>query len=242
MKKNTNMATSRGKKRERFSHEAEKTKPALPRIAIVVAAVVVVVGGGAYYALSRPPASGAATPILEPVALAPSSAASATETSDVPAGTTPTDAPVEATQSAVPAEPTAAPAVAAVAATHGHDPYPQVLAVDGVIRLPTATYADRVARHYTYMNGNKPIEFFVMQSPDGVIRAAFNACDVCYLGKKGYVQEGDEMVCVNCGNRFPSDKINDVKGGCNPAPLKRTVVEDMLVIKVSDIEKGATFF
>ena len=30
------------------------------------------------------------------------------------------------------------------------------------------------------------------------------------------------MVCLNCDQRFPTDKVNVVKGGCNPAPLKRS--------------------
>ena len=30
------------------------------------------------------------------------------------------------------------------------------------------------------------------------------------------------MVCNNCGQKFSSDLINEIKGGCNPAPLERT--------------------
>ncbi|MEM3554980.1 MAG: Fe-S-containing protein, partial [Candidatus Micrarchaeaceae archaeon] len=60
--------------------------------------------------------------------------------------------------------------------------------------------------------------------------AAFNACDVCYPARKGYHQEGDVMVCNNCGRRFPTNQINIVRGGCNPAPLERAVDGDTLVI------------
>ncbi len=81
-----------------------------------------------------------------------------------------------------------------------------------------------------------------MKSSDGVMRAAFDACDVCFREKKGYRQEGDVMVCNNCGQRFPSTKINVLKGGCNPAPLGRTVQGDSLVINASDIEQGGWYF
>ena len=135
---------------------------------------------------------------------------------------------------------------APLAATHGHDPYPQVMAENGVVRLPAADFADGQARHYTYMDGEQPIEFFVVQSADGLIRAAFNACDVCYLAKRGYRQQGDTMVCVNCGLAFPTDRINEEKGGCNPAPLRREMAEDggaqVVVIAVADILEGARFF
>jgi len=54
-----------------------------------------------------------------------------------------------------------------------------------------------------------------VKSADGMIRAAFDACDVCFRGKKGYVQRGDIMICAKCGMKFRTDKINEVKGGCN---------------------------
>lgn len=128
------------------------------------------------------------------------------------------------------------------AATVGHAAYPAVTAADGVVRLPLSTFDDGKAHFYTYMNNAQPIEFFVLKSSDGVVRAAFNACDVCFAAKKGYHQEGDEMVCNNCGNRFPSAQINEVKGGCNPSPLTRTVDGDTLVIQVNDLVGGLGFF
>jgi uncharacterized membrane protein len=60
--------------------------------------------------------------------------------------------------------------------------------------------------------------------------------------KKGYHQEGDELVCNNCGSRFPSNQVNDVQGGCNPAPLQREVQGDRILIKVTDLEAGSKYF
>jgi len=128
------------------------------------------------------------------------------------------------------------------AATIGHDPYPLAVAEDGLVRLPLSTFDDYKAHHYTYMHEGRPIEFFVLKSKDGVVRAAFNACDVCFGSKKGYTQDGDHMVCNNCGRRFPADQINVVQGGCNPSPLQRTVEGDSLVIQVDDIVAGLGYF
>jgi uncharacterized membrane protein len=113
---------------------------------------------------------------------------------------------------------------------------------DGTYRLPAAFFDDGVARTYTHEANGKTIQFFVLKSSDGVIRAAFNACDVCYLDKKGYRQEGDEMVCNACCQRFPSELINEVRGGCNPSPLERTIEGDDVVIRVDDILAGANYF
>src|SRR3990170_2174876 len=86
------------------------------------------------------------------------------------------------------------------------------------------------------------VHFFVMRSSDGVYRAAYDACDVCFRSNRGYRQEGDLMVCNNCGQAFPSVKVNEVKGGCNPAPLNRTVDGDSLVIRKVDLADGKWYF
>jgi uncharacterized membrane protein len=75
-----------------------------------------------------------------------------------------------------------------------------------------------------------------------VIRAAFDTCDVCYPEKKGYRQEGDFMVCNNCDQKFRTDLINVVKGGCNPAPLQRELQGDQVVIRLAALEEGSWYF
>jgi len=106
-----------------------------------------------------------------------------------------------------------------------------------------ATFNDGAPKYYSYdAPSGKKVKFFVLKSSDGVVRAAFDACDVCFQSKKGYRQEGNFMVCNNCGQRFVSTKINEIRGGCNPAPLDRTVAGDKLVIAVADILTGARYF
>jgi len=36
--------------------------------------------------------------------------------------------------------------------------------------------------------------------------------------------------------------VNEVKGGCNPAPLERQVQGDKVLLKVADILTGKTYF
>ena len=115
-----------------------------------------------------------------------------------------------------------------------------VSGTNGLVTLPLPDTSQ--ARFYAYEAGPTAVRFFVLRSSDGVIRAALDACDVCYGAKLGYRQEGDEMVCNNCGTRFPSVLVNEVQGGCNPSPLNRTIGADGITITVSDLEAGARLF
>lgn len=112
----------------------------------------------------------------------------------------------------------------------------------GKIEIPLADVNDGKAHYYQYDSGGTAVKFFVVKSKDGTIRAAFDACDVCFASKKGYTQDGDFMICNNCGRRFHSNRINVVEGGCNPAPLNREIVGNHLVIKVEDVVPGSRFF
>ena len=99
------------------------------------------------------------------------------------------------------------------------------------------------ARFYDYQTASgKTVRFFAMRSSDGVYRAALDACDVCFAGKQGYSQDGDDMVCNKCGNRFHSAQINEVRGGCNPVGLERKVAGDQLRISARELEAGASYF
>jgi uncharacterized membrane protein len=111
------------------------------------------------------------------------------------------------------------------------------------IVYPVKDFQNGDARFYSYPAGNGvTIKYFLLKSSDGVIRAAFDACDVCFEAGKGYTQKGDFMVCNNCGRRFASVRVNEVQGGCNPAPLTREIKGDKVVLQVKDILEGKRYF
>jgi len=111
------------------------------------------------------------------------------------------------------------------------------------VSYPVSQFSDGRARHFEYKTSDGiTVKYFILKSSDGVIRAAFDACDVCWPAGKGYYQDGDHMVCVNCGRRFASIRVNEVKGGCNPAPLRRSVKGDQLILQVNDILEGRRYF
>jgi uncharacterized membrane protein len=109
--------------------------------------------------------------------------------------------------------------------------------------LTVSTFDDGQARFYTYVTAaQRTVRFFVMKSADGVLRAAFDACDVCFREKRGYRQAGDLMVCNNCEQTFPSNGINVLQGGCNPVPLERSVSNGQVVLPAQALALGAVYF
>ena len=111
------------------------------------------------------------------------------------------------------------------------------------IRIPLSEINSGQAKFFDHtLANNQSVRFFVVKSSDGVYRAALDACDTCFHAKKGYRQQGDDMVCNNCGLHFPSADVNDKSGGCNPVGVPRTVEGDYLVIKRSDLEGSGRYF
>lgn len=114
---------------------------------------------------------------------------------------------------------------------------------DGVVRIPLADVSDGRARFYEYRaSSGKTLRFFVIKSSDGVYRAAADACDVCYRDKKGYHQEGDDMVCNKCGRHFPSKDVNVITGSCNPDGVPRSIEGNNLLIAAADLDSRAVMF
>lgn len=78
----------------------------------------------------------------------------------------------------------------------------------------------QTAKFYPYNLDGTDMEIIAVKATDGSIRTALNTCQVCYDSGRGYyVQDGDYLVCQNCGNRFHIDQIEQIKGGCNPVPI-----------------------
>ncbi len=122
-------------------------------------------------------------------------------------------------------------------------PATEIQPTNAAFVFPESSFQDGKARHFQYKaSPNLWIRFFVVKSVDGNIRAAFDACDVCFSAKKGYVQQGPNMVCINCGLKFRTDKVNEVRGGCNPSPLNRKIQNGQVMISLQDVMSGARFF
>lgn len=100
--------------------------------------------------------------------------------------------------------------------------------------IPKSEVTEKV-KFYPYKVGKTAMEVMAVKASDGTIRTALNTCQVCNGSPRAYYeQEGNVVVCQNCGNQFAMDMIEKERGGCNPIPiLKENKVEDDANITVS---------
>ncbi|MDR3048559.1 MAG: DUF2318 domain-containing protein [Elusimicrobiota bacterium] len=90
------------------------------------------------------------------------------------------------------------------------------------------------------------LEVIAVKAPDGSIRTAFNTCQVCYGSGRGYYkQQGNFLICQNCGNRFRMNQVETRSGGCNPIPIfadNKKIVGKNIVISKEFLKKSKNIF
>ncbi|WP_312496840.1 DUF2318 domain-containing protein [Anaerosporobacter sp.] len=90
------------------------------------------------------------------------------------------------------------------------------------------------------------LEVVAVKASDGTIRTAFNTCQICYGSGRGYYkQNGDVLICQNCGNQFAMDHVEVESGGCNPWPIfdkDKTVDDDNITISYDFLKESTGIF
>jgi uncharacterized membrane protein len=120
--------------------------------------------------------------------------------------------------------------------------YTSLKAENGDVQVPLTALQGGAASYFVYNAGGKDIKFLVLKANDGTVRVALDACQACYHAKLGYRQNGDTLVCNNCGMGFKSTDVGHITGGCSPIPLKNSQDGKTLVVKAKDLEEGAKYF
>lgn len=117
--------------------------------------------------------------------------------------------------------------------------------IDSDIVIPVSEITE-TAKFYPAEIDGIDLEVLAVKAQDGSIRTAFNTCQVCYSSGRGYyVQEGDVLVCQNCGNRFAMNEVEVTKGGCNPVPITeefKIVSDDTITISKDVLVEAEVVF
>lgn len=115
----------------------------------------------------------------------------------------------------------------------------------GDLVIPVNEISNTASFYPVTADGTK-MEVLAVKAPDGTIRTAFNTCQICYGSGKGYYkQDGDLLVCQNCGNRFSMDLVEVEAGGCNPWPIfdkDKTVTDESITIPSDFLKESEQIF
>ena len=91
--------------------------------------------------------------------------------------------------------------------------------VDTELVIPVSELSETIRIYPVTVDGLQ-MEVLAAKDSDGTVRTAFNTCQVCNGSRKAYfAEEGDHVVCQNCGNSFGREDVGVLSGGCNPYPI-----------------------
>ena len=119
------------------------------------------------------------------------------------------------------------------------------MTTEGDLIINKSEVSDKVS-FYPYKDGDTYMEIMAVKATDGTVRTALNTCQVCFDSGRGYYeQQGDTVVCQNCGNIFNIDDIEKIKNGCNPIPImeeNKTEDAESIMIAKSFLSENKEYF
>jgi high-affinity iron transporter len=104
------------------------------------------------------------------------------------------------------------------------------------VRIPLTELADPNLHYYSAEANGTAIRFLVVHR-NGDYATALDGCQIC--GWSGYRQEGQNVICRNCGAAIYIPSIGE-SGGCNPVALKSRVEGGEVVVDLSSLAGAAS--
>ena len=110
-------------------------------------------------------------------------------------------------------------------------------AQDNLVRIPLSELTDSSLHFYTADVDGSVIRFLVIHKLNGDYAVALDACQIC--GPAGYRQEGQSVICRNCGAAIYVPSIGQ-SGGCNPISVKSRVEGGEVIVDLSALGEAAS--
>jgi len=112
-----------------------------------------------------------------------------------------------------------------------------------VVRISRAEVEDGKVHFYTYSAGGTNVDFLVRTDGQGALNVHLDACYSCYQYRRGYIVEGDDLVCIACRLEYPiANEVWDFIGACAPIPIHSSIDATNVVIQRSMLIKAARYF
>jgi high-affinity iron transporter len=115
-------------------------------------------------------------------------------------------------------------------------PATPLAAQNGEVMISLSQLTDASLHYYTADVNGTVIRFLVIHQINGNYSVALDACQIC--GWAGYRQDGQNVICRNCGATIYIPSIGD-RGGCNPIPVKSRVEGGEVIVDLSALAQSA---
>ena len=112
-----------------------------------------------------------------------------------------------------------------------------LVAQNGQVNIPLSELTDSSLHFYTADVNGTVIRFLVIHKQNGDFATALDACQIC--GTAGYRQEGQNVICRNCGAAIYIPSIGE-SGGCNPIAVKSRVEGGQVIVDVSALSNAVS--
>jgi len=116
-------------------------------------------------------------------------------------------------------------------------PAKTLLAQNSLVRIPLSDLTDSSLHFYTADVDGSVLRFLVIHKLNGDYAVALDACQIC--GTAGYRQEGQTVICRNCGAAIYIPSIGQ-SGGCNPISVKSRVEGGEVIVDLSALGEAAS--
>jgi high-affinity iron transporter len=110
---------------------------------------------------------------------------------------------------------------------------------DGIVRVPVDQLKDHKLHRYEVLAGGAEVRFIAILDSSDIVRVGLDACEIC--GTQGYYQQGENVICRNCGSAIYVPTIG-MAGGCNPIHLDYLVQDNTLIISKAALAGAAKVF
>jgi len=109
-------------------------------------------------------------------------------------------------------------------------------AVNGRVEIPVSEVADSNLHFFTADSNGTLLRFLVIRKGNGDFAVALDGCEIC--GWSGYRQEGQNVICRNCGAAIYVPSIGQ-SGGCNPVGVKARVDGGKISVDLTALAESA---
>jgi high-affinity iron transporter len=115
-------------------------------------------------------------------------------------------------------------------------PAKMLTAANDQVHIPLSDLTEQSLHFYSVDVDGTTLRFLVVHQSNGNYVVALDACQIC--GWSGYRQQGQNVICRNCGATIYIPSIGE-HGGCNPIPVRSSVREGELIVDLSAFSASA---